>query len=67
MSIPKKFPLFSAISIGPSFGIFVKNNKIVYGAGYGAAKFGFAEDFMKIYGGQHEIAVEKKIFFDQTY
>lgn len=66
-SIPAKLPVFAAISMGPSFGVFVQNSNVMAGEGFGKGKFDFTENYLKIYGGAHEILVGQKAYLDQTY
>jgi NADH dehydrogenase FAD-containing subunit len=53
--IPAKLPIFAAVSIGPSYGMFVTNQNVNAGEGLAAGKFTFAEDWIKIIGGAHAI------------
>ncbi len=66
-SIPAKLPVFAAISIGPNYGIFVMNSNVMPGEENGKAKYGFAADWVAMFGGDYEKFKGNKAYLASTY
>jgi hypothetical protein len=65
-SIPSKLPVFAAVSIGPSFGMFVMNSNVMAGDENGKAKYQFAETWVKIFKGDYEAFKGNKGYLEKT-
>lgn len=66
-SIPKKIPVFVAISIGPTYGMYVQNDSVYAAEGNGSGKFSFSEDYIKIWKGAHDVAKGQQAYLESTY
>lgn len=66
-SIPKKIPVFVAISIGPTYGMFVQNDNVYAAEGNGSGKFSFSEDYIKIWKGARDVAQGQQAWLEGTY
>lgn len=65
--MPKKFPTFVAVSVGPSFGIFVQNTAAYPGEGNGAIKFSLCDDYIKIWKGDNTLLQGNNAYLKSTY
>lgn len=66
-SLPAKLPVFAAVSIGPSYGMFVMNSNVMAGDENGKAKAGFASDWVSMFGGDYEKYKGNKAYLESTY
>ena len=67
VSIPDKIPLFAAVSIGPSYGLFVMGDNVMPGDENGKAKYQFAETWVKVFKGDYETFKGNKAYMLKTY
>jgi apoptosis-inducing factor 2 len=65
-SIPKTLPIFAAVSIGPSYGMFVMNSNVIAGDENGKAKYDFASTWVKIFKGDIEAFKGNKGYLQKT-
>lgn len=65
--LPKKLPIFVAISVGPNFGIFVMNGNVMPGENNGQGKFSFSKDYIKMFAGDMAVINGQKAYLDNTY
>lgn len=66
-SMPAKLPVFVAISVGNDYGMYVVNKNVNGGDGMGKGKFEFTENYIKMYGGAHDIIKGQKAWLAGEY
>ena len=49
--MPKHLPTLIAISLGPSFGLFIMNGNVQADPAAGISKFDYTEKYMQMFGG----------------
>ena len=65
-AIPNTLPVFAAVSIGPSFGMFIMNGNVIAGDENGKAKYDFHSTWIKIFKGDIEAFNGNKSYLQKT-
>ena len=65
--MPKRLPVFVALSLGPEFGIFVMNDKVNADPSAGKSKFDYTESYIKMFSGDEKLISQQKAYLLDSF
>lgn len=65
--IPMKLPIFAGISLGPSNGIFIMNEKVMESEDAGKSKFDYTDKYIQMFKGDVKLIQDQKLYLETTY